>query len=85
MMAALTTAAVINYSLCRPETPVQPKEFMPNYSAPTQRVESNPIPPEVRGEFEAKRAKISRLLKKYKNTGKADPYLIELGLVASRG
>jgi len=86
MIAAFTTSAVINHSLCRPEMPVQPKDFMPNFIVPTvHKPQGNPIPFEVRGEFEAKRARISKLLKKYKATGKADPYLIELGLVAADG
>lgn len=83
MVGAMTTAAVINYSLCRPETPVQPKDFMPNFAAPIQKPDGPPIPFEVRGEFETKRARVGALLKKYKNTGKADPYLIEQGLVAA--
>jgi hypothetical protein len=85
MVQALTTAAVINYSLCRPETPVQPKDFMPNFTAPIQKPDGPPIPFEVRGEFEAKRARVGALLKKYKATGKADPYLIKIGLVAAHG
>jgi hypothetical protein len=83
MVQAFTTAAIINHSLCRPEEPVQPKDFMPNFAPPVRKQEGPPIPPEVRGAFEAKRAKISRLLKQYKATGKADPYLIKIGLVAN--
>jgi hypothetical protein len=85
MVAALTTAAVINYSLSRPETPVQPKDFMPNYTASaTQEPKDEAVPDAEMASYNAKRAHLKALLQKYKNTGKADPYLIELGLVAPR-
>lgn len=84
MIAAFTTAAIINHSLYRPEEPVQPKDFMPNYSAPTApQPKANPVAEGELADYRSKRAHISALLKKYKATGKADPYLIKIGLVAN--
>ena len=34
MVAAYTTAAVINYGVCRPEEPVKALDYMPNYRKP---------------------------------------------------
>jgi len=35
-MQAYTTAAVVNFSIGAPETPVQPSDFMPHYKPPVE-------------------------------------------------
>jgi hypothetical protein len=84
MLAAFTTAAIINHSLYRPADPVQPKDFMPNYTAPTApQPKADPIAEDELADYRSKRAHFSALLKRFKATGKADPYLIKIGLVGN--
>jgi hypothetical protein len=37
MVGAFTTAAVINFSFAPPKEPVEPREFMPNFKAPSEQ------------------------------------------------
>lgn len=83
MIQAFTTAAIINYSLCRPNEPIAPKDFMPNFVVPTAKHEpkGEPVSESDMADYKSKRAHISALLKEYKATGKAHPYLVKIGLV----
>lgn len=84
MVQAFTTAAIVNHSLYRPADPVQPKDFMPNYLAPvTSQPKGERIAEDVLTDYRSKRAHIGALLQQYKATGKADPYLIKIGLVSA--
>jgi len=84
LIQAITTAAVINYSLCRPEEPVSHLKFMPNFTATEQKAEA-PVVEVSRDElddYRSQRAHVSALLQQYNATGKGDPYLVRIGLVA---
>lgn len=84
MIQAFTTAAVINFSLSRPDEAVAPRDFMPNFMVPVKpEPEGEPVSSEEMQDYLSKRAHVSALLKKYQATGKADPYLVKIGLVAN--
>jgi hypothetical protein len=84
MLHAFTTAAIINFSLCRPEDPVAPKDFMPNFQPPKpEEPEVEAVTSEEMANYRSKRAHISALLKIYQATGKPDPYLVKIGLVGN--
>lgn len=86
MLQAFTTAAIINFSLCRPEEPVAPKDFMPNFQIPkAKEPEAETVTSEEMADYRSKRAHISALLQIYNATGKADPYLVQIGLVSDGG
>lgn len=84
MTSAFITSAIINHSLYRPSEPVQPKDFMPNYSAPVkaEELEAVIVSNDELSDYRSRRAHISALLQQYKATGKADPYLVQTGLVS---
>lgn len=84
MIQAFTTAAVINHSICRPNEPVAPKEFMPNFQLPkAKEPEAETVTSEEMADYRSQRAHISALLKRYQATGKADPHLVKIGLVSN--
>jgi hypothetical protein len=84
MIQAFTTAAVINFSLCRPDEAVAPKDFMPNFQlSKAKEPEAETLTNEEMADYRSKRAHIVALLKKYQATGKADPYLVKIGLVTN--
>lgn len=86
MIQAFSTAAIINFSLARPEEPVAPKDFMPNFQLPkAKESEAATVTSEEMADYRSKRAHISALLKMYQATGKPDPYLAKIGLVSNGG
>ena len=50
MVAAYTTAAVINYGFCRPEEPVSVMDYMPNYRKPEATAEPEKTPEQLQAE-----------------------------------
>jgi hypothetical protein len=85
MIQAFTTAAVVNFSLSRPDEAVAPRDFMPNFmvQAKHSEPEGEPVSEDVMADYRSTRAHIGALLKMYNATGKADPYLVKIGLVAN--
>ena len=78
MVAAFTTAAIVNFSLSAPEKPVAPLEWMPNYKAPQIAAPSSHSKAD-RTAFDCRRAQLTAELKTYAETGIAGPVLLEMG------
>lgn len=85
-MHAYTTASVINFSLRPPEYGATVLDFMPNH--PDRLRDAAPSRPltqeesEAKDDFMAKVMQLSAELTERAQTGKAGPYMQELGLAS---